>query len=94
MKPARIALLCLLPLITNCAKATDMKTIRETKQAHEAPLLALPDVVSVGIGQDEKGEPAIVVGLARDNAETRERLPEELEGYKVIVKITGEIRAQ
>lgn len=94
MKLLRIALLCLLPLTANCSKAATMKTISEVKRTHEAALLALPDVASVGIGQDGNGRPAIVVGLARDNARTRELVPEQIEGYPVIVRITGEIRAQ
>ncbi|MBN1278986.1 MAG: hypothetical protein K9I59_07620 [Chlorobium sp.] len=72
----------------------DMKTIGEVKQANEAELLALPDVASVGIGLDEKGSPAIVVGLARENVRTQALIPQELETYPVTVKITGQLRAQ
>lgn len=90
----RILFLCLLTITANCTKATEMKTISEVKRAHEAELLALPDVASVGVGRDGKGGEAIVVGLARDNAETKARLPERLDGYPVIWKITGAIRSQ
>ncbi|WP_449258602.1 hypothetical protein [Chlorobium limicola] len=71
-----------------------MKTIGEVKQANEAELLALPDVASVGIGLDEKGSPAIVVGLARENVRTQALIPQELETYPVTVKITGQLGAQ
>jgi hypothetical protein len=90
----RILFLCLLTMTANCTKATEMKTISEVKRAHEAMLIALPDVVSVGIGRDENGEAAIVVGLARDNERTIALVPEKIEGYPVIVKITGAIRSQ
>jgi hypothetical protein len=80
--------------MANCSKDIDMKTIGEVKQANEAELLALPDVASVGIGLDEKGSPAIVVGLARENVRTQALIPQELETYPVTVKITGQLRAQ
>jgi hypothetical protein len=71
-----------------------MKTISEVKRTYEAELLSLPDVVSVGIGQDAAGNQVIVVGLAGDNPKTKALVPESLEGYPVIVNITGKIRAQ
>lgn len=94
MTALRILCFCLLTITANCTKATEMKTISEVKRAHEAALLALPDVASVGVGRDGKGGEAIVVSLARDNAEAKARLPGRLDGYPVIVKITGAIRSQ
>jgi len=94
MSNFRIALLCLLPVMNNCTQAADMKTISEVKSTYETKLLNLPDVVSVGIGQDAKGNQVITVGLACDNTKTRALVPEKLEGYHVIVKIPGTIRAQ
>lgn len=69
-------------------------SIKDVKSRHEARLLSLPDVVSVGIGRDENGNPAIVVGLRRLNPVTESRLPTELEGYPVRVRIVGEIKPQ
>jgi hypothetical protein len=94
VKALLITLLCLLPLTANCSNTATMKTISEVKRAHEAVLLALPDVASVGIGQDGNGRPTIVVGLARDNARTKALVPDQIEDYPVIVKTTGQIRAQ
>jgi hypothetical protein len=71
-----------------------MKTISEVKRTYEAELLSLPDVVSVGIGQDPAGNQVIAVGLAGDNPKTKALVPERLEGYPVIVKITGLIKSQ
>ncbi len=68
-----------------------MKTIQEVKRAHENELLALPDVISVGIG---RGEGAIIVGMAKPNPETRAQLPAAIDGYPVIVRLLGTIRAQ
>ncbi len=71
-----------------------MKSIKEVKRSYEAELLALPDVVSVGIGKGEEGSAAIIVGLAKPNPKTKARIPENIDGYPVIVRLTGAIRAQ
>lgn len=77
------------------AEESDMhSSIKEVKSRHEARLLQLPDVVSVGIGRDENGNPAIIVGLNHSNPATESRLPAELEGYPVRLRIVGEIKAQ
>ena len=39
------------------------QSIKEVKAMHEASLLALPGVVSVGIGRAKDGTSAIIVGL-------------------------------
>lgn len=67
-----------------------MRTVREVKQTLEETLLNIPDVVSVGIGQDCKEEPAIIVGITRHNPDAEALIPDELEGYPVILKIVGQ----
>jgi hypothetical protein len=47
----------------------------------------------VGIGRDDNGSPAIMVGLVRPNPETESQLPDQLEGYPVDVRIVGQIKA-
>lgn len=69
-------------------------TIQEAKARHAQRLLALPGVVSVGVGRDAQGREAIVVGLDRARPETQSRLPAELEGYRVRVQVIGPVRAQ
>ncbi len=68
--------------------------ITEVKARHEQSLLAVPGVVSVGIGLAADGEQAIIVGISDDDAVPREQLPKTLEGYPVIVRPTGTIGAQ
>ena len=69
-------------------------TIEQVKAAHEHELLALPGVVSVGIGRDDQGRPAIVVGLDKPHPQTQAALPRALEGYAVRTEIVGTIRAR
>lgn len=67
-------------------------SIQEVKRAHETRLLALPGVVSVGIGQDDKGKPVIIVGLDKARAETEAQIPKTLGEHQVIIQITGSIK--
>ena len=69
-------------------------SIAEVKAQHESHQLEEPGVVSVGIGRDPDGNPAIVVGLDGPRPETVERLPRALGGYPVITRILGRVKAQ
>jgi hypothetical protein len=68
-------------------------SIQEIKKKHETSLLAMPGVVSVGIGLDKDGHPAIIVGLDGPRPETIDKLPSTLEGYIVSTQIIGTIKA-
>jgi hypothetical protein len=68
-------------------------SIQEVKKKHEARLLAMPGVVSVGIGRDEDGNPAIIVGLDGPRPETVAQLPQFLEDWPVLIQIIGTIKA-
>lgn len=95
MKGAVAALLAL--LISWSASAGERKmppTIQEVKARHAPRLLALPGVVSVGIGRDAEGREVIVVGLDRARPETQAHLPTQVEGYPVRVEIIGTVKAQ
>jgi len=69
-------------------------SIQEIKAVHEQRLLALPGVVSVGIGLDGHGRQAIIVGLDSPRPETVVQLPHEIEGHPVLTQILGPIKAQ
>lgn len=69
-------------------------TIHEVKAKHASRLLALPGVVSVGIGRNAGGDEVIVIGLDRARPETQTRLPTQLDGYPVRREIIGTVRAQ
>lgn len=71
-----------------------MPSIQDVKAEHASRIMALPGVVSVGIGRDAGGQPILVIGLDRERAETRARLPQELEGYALKVEIVGDVRAR
>jgi hypothetical protein len=58
--------------------------------AHTDSLMALPGVVGTAIGLFE-GERCIKVLLSDSNPATKTRIPARLEGYRVVVEVTGTI---
>ena len=94
MKTRLLILLLLLPAIAMCEDYDMPTSIKEVKTQHEARLLQLPGVVSVGLGRDEKGNAAIIVGLERPEPATESQLPSRLEGYPLVIRIVGQIKAQ
>lgn len=65
--------------------------IERIKQVHERELLTIDGVEGVGIGQNEIGDKVILVYL-RD-AETVNKIPQNIEGFEVRTQITGVIDA-
>ena len=63
--------------------------IAVVKERNEARLLAVDGVEGVAIGRDQGGRDALLV-FVRDES-VQSRLPAEVEGFGVIVEITGEI---
>ena len=94
MKTGGVVLCLLLSLIISCDRQDDMPSIKEVKRNHEARLMALEDVVSVGIGRDDQGNAAIVIGLAKPNTATAAQIPDKIDGFAVIVRTTGPVKAQ
>ena len=69
-------------------------TIQEVNARHAERLLAMPGVVSVGIGKNPDGQFVIVVGLDGPRPKTVEQIRNVLEGYPVRVEITGPVKAR
>lgn len=68
------------------------KTIDQVLKKHTPALMALPGVV--GTAQSLcTGRPCIRVFVIRRTLELKKEIPQELEGYPVILEETGEIRA-
>jgi hypothetical protein len=94
MKIFLLTLMLSLPVLAMSEEIEMPLPIKEVKARHAARLIILPGVVSIGIGRDEKGQPAIIVGLERSIPETEAQLPVQLEGYPVKVQILGRMKAQ
>jgi hypothetical protein len=94
MKPGWLLILLLLPAIVLCKDEDMTLSIKQVKAKHENRLLEFPGVVSVGLGKDKGGNPAIIVGVDRPRSALAEQLPRQLDGYPVIVQVVGSIKAQ
>lgn len=72
------------------ASSAQTQTARATKARHEASLFEVPGVVGVGVGS----QGAIEVYLERDSAESRRRIPPQLDGVPLRVVVSGEFHAR
>jgi len=69
------------------------RDINAVLRDHENELLVIKNVVGVYVGLENDGRtPCLHVMLAQDSSEARQAIPSQIEGYKVVVEITGEIR--
>ena len=67
------------------------RSIDQVLAAHTDSLMAVPGVVGTAIGLCD-GERCIKVLVADSNPETKRRIPDRLEGYRVLVEVTGTIK--
>jgi hypothetical protein len=68
-------------------------TIQEAKRKHEASILRIEGVVSVGIGIRKDRTRAIVIGLKQGSRDLIKKIPTSLEGYPVEIRIIGSVTA-
>ena len=68
------------------------KAIEEVQQEHTEEWMSIPGVTGTAIGEFER-KPCIRVFVAEKTQEVMERIPSEVEGFRVIIDETGEIRA-
>lgn len=80
--------------LTACEDDNMTNAINDIKRENEAQLMALPGVVSVGVGQAPDGRPAIIVGLGSDDPTIARQVPDQIRGYPVITQRIGTIKAR
>lgn len=68
------------------------KTIEQVQETHTEHLMSIPGVVGTAIGESG-GRPCIKVLVSQKTAEIEKRVPASLEGYPVVIEITGEFKA-
>ena len=75
------------------SSSSPQRDINAVLAAHDKELLAIPGVVGVYVGTlEDRRTPCLRVMLARKTAESR-KVPQSIEGYPVVIEVTGEIRA-
>lgn len=68
------------------------KTIEQVQEAHTEHLMSIPGVVGTAIGE-AGGKPCIKVLVSQKTAEIEKGVPASLEGYPVVIEVTGEFKA-
>ncbi len=92
-----LVLLLVTAILTACSRThtggaiATRRSIDEVLAAHTDSLMMLPGVVGTAVGLCD-GQRCIKVLLADSSAATKARLPTSLEGYRVVVEVTGAIR--
>jgi hypothetical protein len=68
-------------------------TVAATIERHSAELLEIPGVVGLAQGERD-GRSVVQVLVARRTPQLLAQIPAALEGYPVVVVVSGEIRSQ
>jgi hypothetical protein len=69
------------------------RDINAVLSAHDKELLAIHGVVGVCVGVLEDGKtPCLKVMLAEKSAEAERAIPRNIEGFPVVIEVSGEIR--
>ena len=67
-------------------------TIQEVLKIHTPKLMSIPGVTGTAIGE-QKNEKCIVVLVTQKTPDLTEKIHSILDGYPIVIKETGEIRA-
>jgi hypothetical protein len=96
MKMLCMVALCIVPFGMMSAQSSSTNPRRDINavlSAHDQDLLAIPGVVGVYVGVLDDGRtPCLKIMLAKRTPQTEKNIPQTLEGYPVVVEVTGEIR--
>ncbi|HEX8404345.1 MAG TPA: hypothetical protein VF670_06980 [Duganella sp.] len=79
------------PVEYNPAPVAPASEVARLLAREEARLLAIQGVTSVGIGLGPPGREALVVGVV--DAGVAARLPPQIDGVPLVVKVTGTVEA-
>jgi hypothetical protein len=68
------------------------KTIQQVQEENTDVWMAIPGVVGTAIGT-HKDKPCIVILTAVETERISRQIPSAIEGYPVVIRYTGQIRA-
>ena len=72
---------------------TPTRPIDQVLAEHTPGLMALAGVTAVGETTLEDGRPCIRVYIRAHDRSLEARIPREIEGYRVLIAVSGDIRA-
>jgi len=73
--------------------AEEPKTIAAAKRELESRLMAMPGVVSIGVGRADDGTEVIVLGVDGSQPDLEPQLPKAAGGFPVEIRRIGPLRA-
>jgi hypothetical protein len=80
-------------LLGNAMAQPDSRDINAVLRDHDRELLALNGVVGVYVGLlDDAKTPCLKVMVVAKTAELERAIPKTLEGFPVIIEVSGEVR--
>ncbi|PKQ37057.1 MAG: hypothetical protein CVT59_09730 [Actinobacteria bacterium HGW-Actinobacteria-1] len=71
-------------LASDAPRDADRQSPEHVLTKHASRLLRVRGVMSMGIGKDSAGRPAIIVGLASDSSDADALIPDVIEGIPVV----------
>lgn len=81
-------------LMSQDQSSSPKRDINAVLAAHDNELLAVPGVVGVYVATLDDGRTlCLKVMLVEDKPELRRAVPPMIEGYPVVLEVTGEVRA-
>jgi len=72
--------------------AQPMKDINEVIKVYSKSLMAIPGVVGLYHGLDDEGRSCLKIMVKEKTPEIVKRIPEQIQGYPVVIDETGEIK--
>lgn len=69
------------------------ETIKDVKAKYTDQIMAMDGVRSIGIGLDSNGNQAIIIGVEKTSSTLDSTIPKTLDGFPVVVKTVGDIKA-
>ncbi|HHH48927.1 MAG TPA: hypothetical protein ENK51_08585 [Gammaproteobacteria bacterium] len=72
----------------------EVQKIEQIRASLDGAVMAIEGVESIAIGQNEKGEPCLMIGTSLPVEQVRARLPKEVFEVPVDIFYIGEISAQ
>lgn len=103
MKRSSVIAVCMLAILIPALPGCRTSTKTESKNVHQRnindvlkdntkQIMSLPGVVGLYVGQQDDGKPCIKVMVKEKTKHLEQSIPSSLEGYPVLIDVTGEIR--
>ena len=99
LRSALVRLLILIIISLACSnqkqienKEEKVLTPQEVIDKHSAELLAIDGVEGLYESADDAGNPVIKIMISSEDQELLGKLPDKLEGYDVVIVVSGEIK--